>query len=819
MPALRPTSRLARFGFTLFLGITLVLSGTIGLAAIAAEDPLDPDDEVAIEVFLADRGELDRLVELGVDLDHQLGEAADGRLVAQAIVSVAEADELRAAGFETGQVLWRASDSKGILEQRDTERAAERAEAAAALADLQAQATTLATDAVVIMRADWYTTGDTGQVIYIEARTSAGDDAGVNLEMCWDAGPGTPIDSGGCEDMNRFEDADQYMFHRDSNSWTDTPPSMVRVTSELGGVATLATSEWLPSEGEAPRNDPYDSDFITDYMNPTELYAAYDALTTDFPELVQVIELPRSTNGYRRKAQANLWGGNPGGSVTGGAANQSRAVVVTTRAWGHEGGNDVSVALVDPGVASSPLSITVTGDDLVVSLATDAGGALSSRAADVVAALNADPAAVALIYAHTYRGNAGAGIVQAQAVTPLSDYLVAPPEISREPFPVRAYKIGKPSNSAKIGVLAYAQEHAREWVPPLVALETATRLVRNYDNDGATRQLLNKVDVYFIPSVNPDGGHYSFFNFSSQRRNMTNHCPDNNADPGRRNAWGVDNNRNYDYGSLFDGYSGASTSCTSDVFSGPGELSEPESYNVTWLVDNHPDIRFSMNLHSSGNYFMWSPGAYTLPDRVTLPRPTVGEEAFFWGASHRILTEIKRHRNLAVTPERTGPIADVLYSAAGNSGDRLWYVNRLFAWNFEVGMSFQPAWPEAHNEVMEFSNGLMELVRVAYDFGKDHQRPKTQIQTAPGTTPGTVDVTFTRTEPVSIFYTLDGSRPTFASEQIQSAGIRQLDGALTLSSPTTIKWFSVDQAGNIENGYNPESGAANYNEAFVSIPN
>jgi hypothetical protein len=112
-------------------------------------------------------------------------------------------------------------------------------------------------------------------VIYIEARTSAGDDPDVNLEMCWDAGPGTPIDSGGCEDMNRFEDADQYMFHRDSNTWTDTPPSMVRVTSELGGSATLATSEWLPSEGEAPRNDPYDSDFITDYMNPTELYAAY----------------------------------------------------------------------------------------------------------------------------------------------------------------------------------------------------------------------------------------------------------------------------------------------------------------------------------------------------------------------------------------------------------------------------------------------------------------------------------------------------------------------------------------------------------------
>ena len=58
---------------------------------------------------------------------------------------------------------------------------------------------------------------------------------------------------------------------------------------------------------------------------------------------------------------------------------------------------------------------------------------------------------------------------------------------------------------------------------------------------------------------------------------MTNHCADDNADPGRRNAWGVDLNRNYRVGSGFDGYDGASTSCISDTFQGPAELSEPEA--------------------------------------------------------------------------------------------------------------------------------------------------------------------------------------------------------------------------------------------------
>ena len=170
---------------------------------------------------------------------------------------------------------------------------------------------------------------------------------------------------------------------------------------------------------------------------------------------------------------------------------------------------------------------------------------------------------------------------------------------------------------------------------------------------------------------------------------MTNHCP--LTDDLARNAWGVDNNRNYTEYSLFDGYFGASTSCTSDVFAGPSELSEPEDKNLDWLAAR-PNITFSMNLHSSGNYFMWSPGSYPLPGRITAPRPTLDEESFFWGASARILTAIKRHRNMAVTPARTGPISDVLYSAAGNSGDMLWYKYRIFAWNFEVGTSFQPAW-------------------------------------------------------------------------------------------------------------------------------
>ena len=52
----------------------------------------------------------------------------------------------------------------------------------------------------------------------------------------------------------------------------------------------------------------------------------------------------------------------------------------------------------------------MTGNDLTVNLATNEAGALISTAAQIVAAINANPAASALLKAFTYRGNAGTGV-------------------------------------------------------------------------------------------------------------------------------------------------------------------------------------------------------------------------------------------------------------------------------------------------------------------------------------------------------------------------------------------------------------------------
>lgn len=78
-----------------------------------------------------------------------------------------------------------------------------------------------------------------------------------------------------------------------------------------------------------------------------------------------------------------------------------------------------------------------------------------------------------------------------------------------------------------------------------------------------------------------------------------------------------------------------------------------------------------------------------------------------------------------------------------------------------------------HSETMEYTNGVMEMFRIAMDWGKDKQEPKSTLVPGDGTYSGPVDVRFETSEPAAVYYTTDGSsrpsprratsRPTSAS--------------------------------------------------------
>ncbi len=778
--------RMTRLLAVPLLPLSLLLVPTTGAASPTADEAVvtEPEPVNLVRLAVADQEAADTLEAQGYDLAHYTKPIAQG-LEVHAVLTAAEQSALEARGV---QVL-------GVLEDART-LSAVRAERSEALAEAAA------TDTLTPLRTEWF--------------TSVGGTTYLNLEVKSDAPTSTITASwdGGSVTLQRFTDAGQYMYHRASAPIpTEGVPASVTYTSSSGGEVSAPVTQWLGT----PRKDPsphYATGFVDRYLDPTEVTERVESLAAEFPRLAEIIDLPFETNGYRRHAQVTV------GSAT------AQAFYVTSGAWGHEGGNDLRLVLSAAG-ADQELSVSVDGDVVTVRLATDGSGAPTSTAREVVDAINTS--AGGLMTAALYRTSAGTGVVTATGEHALTDGLQAPDSVSRDPFQMKAIRIGEKRDGSRPGVFLYCQEHAREWVTPISCVETAERLLRNYQQDPATRKLLRGLDIFIMPTVNPDGGHYSFYDYNMQRKNMTNHCEADNADPGRRNSWGVDLNRNFTVGSGHDGYVGGSLSCRSGTYAGPAELSEPEAMNEKWLTQEFPNIAYAMNTHSYGGYFMWAPGSYKQPGRETLPRPDFGTEEYFWEASEHILSTIQDWRGTAIWPGRTGPVIDVLYSAAGNSADEHWYEEGIYAWNFEVGadlwdpergrwqaVGFQPPFEEGYEEAMEFSNGMIGMLEVALERDGDTTAPRSTL-TVTDTEPGSASFVITTDEAAQVYYTTDGSRPTYDSPMVESAGLREGPAEITVTSSTTVRWFSVDMAGNAERNYDPDGKGQNFRSEKVRV--
>jgi Zinc carboxypeptidase/Chitobiase/beta-hexosaminidase C-terminal domain len=708
-----------------------------GASASELRRGIDPNQgQSLVEVDLPSKAAAMRLQlraeRYGVEFnEHYLRRNANGSVTATVFGTERTLARLHRAGYDLGTTIEGPATWEARIAQYRRGRRAERRARAAALNNPLTTASH--EDEIVILRADYFE-NYAGRFLSVEAKDRLGGSTpegatytGPTLSLSWDTGPGTPISTPPrpmSVNIDPDTTPDTYIEHRllvrigDVNTLDPRRPSRIRVGSSTGAIAEAGVDTWLGG-GLPPMGSNFLNDFTTHYMDPTEVYGRIRALAAEFPNIARLVPLPYETNGYQRRAQATMAGELPPGNEIDeiDLVTQSRAVVLTSRSWGHEGGNDITAEFRNPGLPNGNLDVTVSGNNVVVELATDAAGAPSSTAAEVAREINTDRRASRLIVASTYRGNAGAGIVEPRVRTPLSDFLTTATNahVARGPFQYHVLRIGNRSGGPqrdKVGVFLYCQQHAREWATPLTCLETAEQLLRNYAIHPLTRRLVNNLDIFILPSSNPDGAHYSMHNFNFQRRNLTNHCvvggketdnpnaqnfwrprinpgtgqPYTDTDPGARDSWGVDLNRNNTAGTVFDGYIGASHSCTSDVYTGPAEASEPEIKNELWIADTFDNIKFSNNIHSYGGYFMWSPGAY-LPDRSEgdLVHPNIGVEKYFFEAGDRILNRIKEHRNTVILPERTGPIADVLYSAGGNSADEHWYNRDVIAYSFETG--------------------------------------------------------------------------------------------------------------------------------------
>lgn len=666
-------------------------------------------EEALVRLQLPDRAALEELVVEGADIAAVPAAAPDSRgdvVLVDLVLTGDELDGLLADGATVQQVIQREGDAHARwVESRE---AAEARRAEGLTLQRAPSGEMVPLDTLTVDHAAWWESS--GQTfLQVQVDSSAGTDPSLQIAVEWETGDGAT----GTFQLARYVDAGEYLFHYSLPVPVPAQPVSITVTSNQGGAVTAAPTAWPGADGpELPEG--YQHDFIDSYLTPAEIDERIDRLAEQYPDLVDVIELPDATNGYRRTAKAIV--GDPAAA----------SIVVESLAYGSDGLNGTEVVVEAATEPDQPLAADYQDDTLTVTLATDATGAVTSTTTQVSAYLNEQ-------FPETFSSFVVAGrdgfiMLPAEAV--LGDGLQGTDEVEQEAGTVRLMRIGHHRDGTRPAVFAYSQEHAREWVTPLVTMEFAERMLANAQTDEETGQLLEEVEILVLPVVNPDGANYSFYDRSGHRRNMSEHCEGTNRDPRQQNNLGVDVNRNYGVGSVFDGYVGGSLNCLSDTFAGTGELSEAEARNVVAVAEMFPNITHALNVHSYGGYFMWSPGAYRMPGREPLPVPSPEVAAEFVDASQRVIAAISAHRGTVTWPSNTGPVVDVLYSAAGNSGDHLFYEFDIYAWDFEVGndlwsttnqrwegVGFQPPFAEAHPESQEYAEGLVELVRIAADAG------------------------------------------------------------------------------------------------------
>ena len=88
------------------------------------------------------------------------------------------------------------------------------------------------------------------------------------------------------------------------------------------------------------------------------------------------------------------------------------------------------------------------------------------------------------------------------------------------------------SNNEKASILITGLTHAREWATGAAALEVAKDILENPNSELV--KYLNKIDVYVLPVLNPDGYEWSLKHDTQWKKNRT-----------KRKDYGVDLSRNY----------------------------------------------------------------------------------------------------------------------------------------------------------------------------------------------------------------------------------------------------------------------------------
>jgi len=165
---------------------------------------------------------------------------------------------------------------------------------------------------------------------------------------------------------------------------------------------------------------------------------------------------------------------------------------------------------------------------------------------------------------------------------------------SVEGRPLFAIRIARRDGVERPEALITAGIHAMEFTGARTAIGITRKLIDEHGDDPWIDELLDKMDFYVIPLLNPDG-----YGVASRHlgRGFTSR---------RTNSREVDLNRNFPYpeGVKSRGLLAGSHHKISPNYMGPHPLSEPETRALDGLLEKH-DFFAAVNFHTTGGFFVY----------------------------------------------------------------------------------------------------------------------------------------------------------------------------------------------------------------------
>ena len=245
-------------------------------------------------------------------------------------------------------------------------------------------------------------------------------------------------------------------------------------------------------------------------------------------------------------------------------------------------------------------------------------------------------------------------------------------------------------------------QHAREWVTVMATTYFADQLAQQYTSDSFTESLLDLVDVYIIPIVNPDGYVYTHTTDRYWRKNRQ---PNTNS-----SCVGTDLNRNWE--ADWNGGESTSTSECSDIYVGSGAFSATEATVLKNYMESIPNLKGHLDIHSYSALVL-GPWGYTNTES-----PDHAEIVSLGNAMNDAITNTNNYPFTFGVGDADGAI----YLASGTMPD--WSYDELGAlgYTFELrpnsssGGGFELPESQILDACAENYNGAMEMIIWAADI-------------------------------------------------------------------------------------------------------